>query len=521
MRLMSRFTLVFGALAAKALVSFAIVFFALHRTEHHIARANLAHAVYERYLQLSEQSALMFKRLTDDLLLDETAGRDAEHDLMQAEIRATIDSIRDMIAAEIELVGEEEIEELALLTRVERSLYEAVREFRRLPRWRARSDPRYPAALASILEGGAYLVFREAIGEALAGEAEEVAETEAEAAQEILLLRALALAAFIAGLTAAAAALRSLRRDLMGPVERLQSGAGALGAGDVDHRIPETGPLEFAALAAAFNAMAAQIGARERDLAASRDGLEAQVAARTASLEEALARLAEADRLRRRLLSDVSHELRTTLTIIRGEAEFALRGREPSPEAYREALERTRDAAIHCARVVDDLLYVARAEEGAVRLTIGAVDLAPLLAENAAVGRSLVGGGCGARFESALATAVVRADRQRLRQVILILLENALRHGGGDVLVSLERRGAEFVVSVSDRGPGMAAEDIAAAFDRFHRGPDAASRHPRGSGLGLSVARAVIEAHGGRIGLDSAPGQGTTAWFALAAQPSP
>ncbi len=516
--LLTRFALVFGALAAKAVISFGIVFFALDRAEHHLNRANLAHVVYERYLELSAQSWEMFKRLEDEILFETSAGREAETDALEGEIHAIIDEIRASIAAEVELVGEEEIEELALLARVERSLVEAKRAFRRLDQWRARGDGRYETELTAILEGGAYRDFRTSVAEALAGEAEEVRETEAETRRQIAIFRAVALAAFVLGLTAAAVALRSLKRDLMGPVARLQAGAAALGAGDLDHRIPETGPREFAELAAAFNAMAQQVAAREHDLATARDTLETRVEAGTAELRHALARLADADHLRRRLLSDVSHELRTPLTIIRGEAEFALRGREKTPEEYRDALGRARDSAIHCARIVEDLLYIARAEEGAVRLVIGPVDLVRLLAENAAVARSLTGEEDGAvRFETALKTATIRADGQRLQQVVLILIENALRHGGGDATMRLERRGAEFVVTVSDQGPGMAPEDVAAAFDRFHRGPAAEARHARGTGLGLSVARAIVEAHGGRIAIESAPGSGTIVTFTLPA----
>lgn len=223
---------------------------------------------------------------------------------------------------------------------------------------------------------------------------------------------------------------------------------------------------------------------------------------------------------RRRLLADVSHELRTPLTIIQGEADIALRGREKTPEVYREALEKSREAAKHTARLVDDLLFVARREAGEARLRLEAVDLARLLPEVIDDHRALADGrGGGITFSSAVDAAPVRGDCDRIRQVAVILMDNALRYGDSRVEVALRAAPGGFAVAVADDGPGMTEEEQERAFERFFRGSNAASRYREGSGLGLPVAKAIVEAHGGQIALQSGPGEGTRVTFTLPLRP--
>ena len=271
----------------------------------------------------------------------------------------------------------------------------------------------------------------------------------------------------------------------------------------------------------AFNRMADEIKTRETALAQSNVRLEKAVADRTAELERVLGQLKTNEENRRLLLADVSHELRTPLTIIQGEADIALRGgASKPPEVYREALEKAREAAKHTGRLVDDLLFVARREAGQARLSIGEVDLALLVVEVIDENRSLSEGrGAGISFVGDVGRAVVRADRDRIRQVLVILLENALRYGDGRVEVRLHGAPSGYAVSVANDGPGMTEEEQARAFDRFFRGSNAAGRYREGAGLGLPVAKSIVEAHGGTIALRSGPGEGVTVSFILPARP--
>lgn len=108
----------------------------------------------------------------------------------------------------------------------------------------------------------------------------------------------------------------------------------------------------------------------------------------------------------------------------------------------------------------------------------------------------------------------------RIRQVMLILLENAVHYGGDLIRVGLEQVASGYLVSVADNGPGITKQDQEQAFERFYRGSNAAQRYQRGTGLGLPVAKAIVEAHGGEIALRSAPGEGVTVVFTLPTRPA-
>lgn len=116
--------------------------------------------------------------------------------------------------------------------------------------------------------------------------------------------------------------------------------------------------------------------------------------------------------------------------------------------------------------------------------------------------------------------AKVGADPRRIRQVILILIENGIHYGGDAIRVGLKQVPSGYLVSVSDNGPGLPPEEQAQAFERFFRGANAAQRYEGGTGLGLPVAKAIVEAHGGEIALRSVPGQGAEVVFALPSRPA-
>ena len=223
---------------------------------------------------------------------------------------------------------------------------------------------------------------------------------------------------------------------------------------------------------------------------------------------------------RRKLLADISHEFRTPLTVIRGEAEIAMRGKAKTPAAYKESLERIMDQADQTTLLVDDLLFIARADAGEPRLKVRPLSVGSLL--------DAVCAGFTARAEQqeisivpelANEPAVVMGDDGRLRQVFSILIDNALRYSnaGGKVEVRLKRQGQDIVVTVRDSGIGLTAEEARQAFQRFYRGGQAQG-HARGTGLGLPVAKAIVEAHKGRIALEGKPGEGALATVVLPAE---
>jgi two-component system, OmpR family, sensor kinase len=232
------------------------------------------------------------------------------------------------------------------------------------------------------------------------------------------------------------------------------------------------------------------------------------------SFDRMLDRLEDAFARQRGFVADASHELRTPLTVIRGQLEVLARQREVSPEDVRHVDEVVRTEVLRMERLVEDLLLLARADEGEL-LRPTALDLRPFVTE---------------LFDSLTLTAerrfelgdvpegTLRADEDRLARVVRNLGRNAVEHTGPDGLVRLcvdagPRGWVE--IAVEDDGPGIPPEQRDRVFDRFHRVDTSRARGKGGAGLGLAIARAIVEAHGGRIAAGASPDGGARVAFLL------
>lgn len=217
-----------------------------------------------------------------------------------------------------------------------------------------------------------------------------------------------------------------------------------------------------------------------------------------------------------RFIASASHELRTPLTLIRASTEVALRGLDPADGDSRELLDDVLAESDHMRRLVDDLLTLTRLDSGRLQLNPIDVDLAVLLAETQRQTARL-GDERGVAVSLGDAAGVVRADVDRLRQVLLNLIDNALRHTppGGSVCLAASPQGRGVRICVSDSGCGIAPEHLPHIFERFYRADPARGREGGNAGLGLSIARGLVEAMGGQIGAESVVGRGTTVWMVL------
>jgi two-component system sensor histidine kinase BaeS len=274
---------------------------------------------------------------------------------------------------------------------------------------------------------------------------------------------------------------RLLRRTT-GPVGDLLEATGRLAAGDYSVRVHPHGPFETAELASSFNALAERL---------------------------------ESDETRRRdLLADVTHELRTPLSVIRGAAEGIIDGVYPGNAANVAPIV---EEVEMMARLLDDLATLSSAEAGQLTMHVEETPPAALIDESLAAFRpryEAAGVALGAEVADDLPP--VRVDPVRIRQVLSNLLANALHYtprGGSVSVEATPAPGGDGVAfRVSDRGTGIAAADLPHVFERFRKAGDS-----DGSGLGLAIAKSLVEAHGGSIEAQSPPSHGTTIVFVLPA----
>ena len=291
-----------------------------------------------------------------------------------------------------------------------------------------------------------------------------------------------------------------LARGIARPVRTVAAGASRVAGGDLSTRLPEGGAAEIDTLTRAFNAMARSLEQGKRELQAQNEELR------------------QSQRLMSQLVSIVSHELRTPLASILGYTSVLL-NRDVEEADAEHYLEIIHEQGRRLASLVDEFLDGESVEAGRIELKDEPFDLKPLLVEEAELISREVSTH---RIEVDIApdSLPVRGDRDRLAQVFVNLLTNAVKYSpdGGLVEVQGEVEGDTVRVYVRDQGIGVPDEHQARIFTKFFRG-DARQSGIAGTGLGLAVSREIIEAHGGRIGFTSRPGSGSAFWFELPLAP--
>jgi signal transduction histidine kinase len=253
---------------------------------------------------------------------------------------------------------------------------------------------------------------------------------------------------------------RFLRRTAA-PIGAVMEAAERVAAGDYATRIEPSGPREVRRLATTFNEMTSRLEANEEQ--------------------------------RRRLLADVTHELRTPLSIIRGNVEGMLDGVYPRDDAHLSPIV---DETKQMARLLDDLHTLATAEAGALQLHREATDIGSVIAEVVSAFKALASERDIELSGASHGVGEIELDPVRIRQVLENVIANALRYTppGGTVLVAAEQSAEDVTFTVEDTGPGVAQDVLPHLFDRFTKSADSG-----GSGLGLAIARSLVEAHGGTI----------------------
>ncbi|MGZ4417431.1 MAG: sensor histidine kinase [Gaiellaceae bacterium] len=290
-----------------------------------------------------------------------------------------------------------------------------------------------------------------------------------------------------------------MNRAVAKPLRRTADAAARIARGELSERLAEDGPGEVGELERTFNTMAASL---ERTVA---------------DLEERNRTLGESEQVKSELVSNVSHELWTPLASVLGFSSLML-DREVTPEETRRYLEVIRTEARRLAALLNDLLDLERVEQDALELRSDEVDLNELLSTQITL-YSAQSDEHELKFQPAGEPLAVRGDRDRLAQVVGNLLSNAIKYspGGGVVEVSATAIGDEAWIWVRDEGLGIPGGHQEQIFTKFFRGDVGRELGISGTGLGLVLARQIVEAHGGHIGFESESGRGSTFWLQLPA----
>jgi len=299
-----------------------------------------------------------------------------------------------------------------------------------------------------------------------------------------------------------------LINQLHQPTLLTRSATNAIALKEYDKPIPETFGGEFEELSSSINQLAERLKEHDSIESRSRKQLELAVDQRTAELTKANLELTKIDARRRQFITDISHELRTPLTIIRGEAQITLRMHEASQQDYIETLSSISEQSINLSNLVDDLLFLTRAEMHQLDINVAPCKLSELIeAEVSRWQRH-----CSDRIFSfscceCLENIDVLIDKPRIQQVLSILIDNASKYSktGSPIGICLTGQPGDIGITVSDSGDGISAVEVENVFERFVR----FSRNHEGLGLGLPIAKAIIEAHGGKITVESVQGEGS------------
>lgn len=476
----------------------------IYSADNFLARANRA---YHQLNLVNRIEADINRYLLSEIAhATEPALGNAPSDVTAQSIEQQLDELVKSVEAEIELEGDaarrSEIAEEFKTAQALKALFNSVRteiDRENVAAKTADSLSALRAFFRSVM-GDSLRRLRSVVGEASFGE-------EAEAAAVVdrmndLRQRLIVSSALIGGLTALSALIVSLfvYRAIMNPVSALAAGAERFGHGDLKHRIDVTQPREFAALADRFNEMAADIDRQQSLLKQSNERLEETVRERTRNLEQSTLKLKEIDQNRRLFFSKTSHELRTPVTVLMGEAEVALRNKNANMETYRDALTHIVASGSFLRRRLEDLISLGRSEDGRVTLERQAVDLSQCVRETVAAADAYARASeVHLDDDIAAGELLVDGDPSWIKQAILAVIDNAVKFSPPDaeVAVTLTNEAGYGVVDISDRGPGVEPEALTNLFDPYFQ--TGGGKRRGGSGLGLTVARWIVEQHHGKI----------------------
>ncbi len=520
-----RISLALSALGAVAVIQGGLALWAVGLAEHHVLRGRVAADIKLGFSELKSDKQQLRSWFAQRQL--GAGADDLQRDVLLLRMRSTLATLNELAARAVQLdvhpaARQRQAQRRDALLVLESSLGQLTRGLASLDPPVIPSDTHASWQLANeLFDRAEGRDLRLLLADSLDREDVSLGEKRANTDDALAWLRRLWIGFTVALVAAAMLLAFGFARALRRPLVSLTEGAAALREGRLSHRIALDGADEFADVARSMNAMAEELAAHRMRETEARQALEEKVASRTAELSAALTAQKEAEARRRQLFADISHELRTPTTAIRGEAQVTLRAASPSIEEYRDSLRRIEDAARQLGLAIDDLLTMARSDIDALSLRRGRIDLIGVLQDVVSSGEAMArAAGVRLEHEPWPGSLVMNGDADRLRQLLLTLLDNAVRYSRPGQTVRIEARRSEHDVPlaevlISDRGIGMDPRELPMVFERNHRAPNAVRHRSDGSGLGLPIARALARGHGGEITMTSRLEQGTTVTVTL------
>lgn len=522
-----RLLIAFAALALVSVVQGAVGIWAINLAVQNVQRGRVASDLLAEFLELSANKQRLKTWLSQALIVEKPD--DSVRLQLQQSMKQELEKLAVLAKKARELDGEnalafeehaERQDALTILTRSINNLHASLTDIFPIAKgtdlaiaWKSISKK------FDVAEGRD---LRTLLTESIERERTALARDRAVADTSLQLLIRLALAATLTLALASILLALYFTRALRRPLEDLSKGALALQSGNLLHRIPDARRDEFSHLAHSVNNMAVELHSHRLREAEARQQLEQLVQARTNELELAVEKLEKLDLRRRQLFADISHELRTPTTAIRGEAEITLRGRDKPLDEYKIALMRIVSASQQLGLVIDDLFTMARSDID--MLALERVNLDGNLPLSEAISHvQMLANAKQIQIESTFTSdVVVLGDLQRLRQLFTLILENAVNYSHVNQTIKVvsglkqnPNQSLQWCVEISDQGIGIADEEMTHIFERNYRSANARKIRPDGSGLGLPLAGALVRAHGGYIDIHSQPDIGTVVYIWL------
>lgn len=517
----TRLSIAFAALALLAIAQGLFTFWATHTAAHHAQRSVVATQMLKHYLELGANK----QRLKVWFAQSALAGTaiETEQTALLTKMSGSLAALEKLALTDVDLNRkaqvssndqENEFDTLRLLQRNFAVLKTSVLadNFRLA----SADKPSAWSDLIRIFDRSDGRDIRSVLDQAVVRQREKsnTAQADLEKALSQIQIASVLLALLCSAL--GAVAVTYFVKRMQNPFKMLIEATTAIAQGNYEQRRADQKNDEFGQIARQLNVVAAKLDKARAQSQTVVQGLEEAVAAKTADVTRSNEALLRVDSRRRQFFAEISHELRSPVTVIRGEAEIALRGANRDAEHYKASLARIVDASVDLSKRVGDLLELAKLDAGSFAIKLESV---PLLAvvntatsqmQAVAASRNIRLGAARWDFNATPENIWINADKDRLHQAMTILLDNAVRYSRppGNIQIEIQSasQGATVSVIVTDEGIGMTRDELGSAFERHFRGDTARQMQPDGAGLGLSIAKVIANAHGASIELKTRAG---------------